>query len=180
MNCEKCNKEHDGTFGSGRFCSRKCSNRRILSKETKLKISNSIKAKCLIHKRVLSIEAKKNISNGLKNRSEITRKKKIEYWNNISLSECNDVDVRYVRKRILDAANNTCQECGYNKIHPIWKKPPLEIHHKNENKRNNTPENTVVVCLNCHFMIDEHYRFRGRKHSDKTRKELLQQMDSKH
>ena len=25
--CEQCGKEHDGTFGSGRFCSRSCSNK---------------------------------------------------------------------------------------------------------------------------------------------------------
>jgi hypothetical protein len=28
MVCEKCGKEHDGAFGSGRFCSRGCSNSR--------------------------------------------------------------------------------------------------------------------------------------------------------
>lgn len=43
MICEKCGKEHDGTFGSGRFCSRACANSRIHSAETKLKIHNSLK-----------------------------------------------------------------------------------------------------------------------------------------
>jgi len=28
MNCEKCNKPHDGTYGTGRFCSRSCANSR--------------------------------------------------------------------------------------------------------------------------------------------------------
>lgn len=41
MQCENCEKEHDGLYGSGRFCSRSCANTRILSKETKKKISNS-------------------------------------------------------------------------------------------------------------------------------------------
>lgn len=27
MKCEQCGKEHDGTFGSGRFCCRSCSNK---------------------------------------------------------------------------------------------------------------------------------------------------------
>jgi len=43
MKCEKCNKEHDGSFGSGRFCSRSCANSRIRTDEIKKKISNSIK-----------------------------------------------------------------------------------------------------------------------------------------
>lgn len=38
MNCEKCNKEHSGQFGSGRFCSRQCANSRNLSFETKRKM----------------------------------------------------------------------------------------------------------------------------------------------
>ena len=42
-NCEKCKKECLTIFGSGRFCSRKCSNSRIRTKEIKKKISASIK-----------------------------------------------------------------------------------------------------------------------------------------
>jgi hypothetical protein len=43
MNCEKCNKEHDGRFGSGRFCSRQCANSRNLSRETYKEISRKLK-----------------------------------------------------------------------------------------------------------------------------------------
>ena len=39
--CEKCLKEHDGSFGSGRFCSQSCANTQSHSEETKRKISNS-------------------------------------------------------------------------------------------------------------------------------------------
>lgn len=40
--CEKCDKEHNGSFGSGRFCSRSCANTRNHTQETKEKIKNSI------------------------------------------------------------------------------------------------------------------------------------------
>lgn len=40
--CEICGKEHDGSYGSGRFCSRSCANKRIHSEETKQKIKDSI------------------------------------------------------------------------------------------------------------------------------------------
>jgi hypothetical protein len=43
--CEKCGKEHDGKFGSGRFCSRACANSRVHSEETKERISKSLKDK---------------------------------------------------------------------------------------------------------------------------------------
>ena len=33
MKCEKCNRQHNGTFGSGRFCNRRCANSRVQTKE---------------------------------------------------------------------------------------------------------------------------------------------------
>ena len=40
--CEKCGKEHDGSMGTGKFCSRSCANTRIHSEETKRKIADSV------------------------------------------------------------------------------------------------------------------------------------------
>lgn len=37
--CLKCGKEHDGLFGSGKYCSRSCANGRTFTDETKKKIS---------------------------------------------------------------------------------------------------------------------------------------------
>jgi hypothetical protein len=34
MKCIKCNKEHDGSFGSGKYCSRACANSRTFSEES--------------------------------------------------------------------------------------------------------------------------------------------------
>lgn len=44
MKCERCGIEHDGSFGSGRYCSRACANSRgTRTKEVREKISNSLK-----------------------------------------------------------------------------------------------------------------------------------------
>lgn len=37
MKCIKCNSEHDGSYGSGKYCSIKCANSRIFSEESKEK-----------------------------------------------------------------------------------------------------------------------------------------------
>lgn len=42
MNCEKCKRAIDGSYGSGRFCSRFCANSRIRSNDVKEKISKSL------------------------------------------------------------------------------------------------------------------------------------------
>jgi very-short-patch-repair endonuclease len=39
--CEKCNKEHDGSYGSGRFCSSTCAHKRVLSDYSRKKLSKS-------------------------------------------------------------------------------------------------------------------------------------------
>lgn len=43
MICERCGKEHDGSFGSGRFCSRSCANARTRTEESRKKTSESIR-----------------------------------------------------------------------------------------------------------------------------------------
>lgn len=43
MECFKCKKSHDGSFGSGKYCSKSCANSRTFSEESKLKKSNSNK-----------------------------------------------------------------------------------------------------------------------------------------
>jgi hypothetical protein len=43
MFCLKCNSEHDGSYGSGKYCCRPCANSRVRSDETKRKIANSVK-----------------------------------------------------------------------------------------------------------------------------------------
>jgi len=48
MKCEnlKCDNEHDGSYGSGRFCSRGCSNSRVKSQETRKRTSDSMNKDC--------------------------------------------------------------------------------------------------------------------------------------
>jgi len=41
--CERCGKLHNGLFGSGRFCSRSCANKRTHTLETKRKIGEGVK-----------------------------------------------------------------------------------------------------------------------------------------
>lgn len=48
MKCKNCGKEHDGSYGSGRFCSRACANTRKLTNETKQKIAKSCTGKTYI------------------------------------------------------------------------------------------------------------------------------------
>jgi hypothetical protein len=41
--CEKCGKEHDGSFATGRFCNRRCANSRVRTPEIKEKTSKTLR-----------------------------------------------------------------------------------------------------------------------------------------
>jgi len=66
MKCEQCGKEHDGTFGSGRFCCRSCSNKYVaLHQSPEAKARKVAKGKNnLIHnRRVRKIKEESTDSN---------------------------------------------------------------------------------------------------------------------
>ena len=72
-----------------------------------------------------------------------------------------------IRKYMLIKNNNTCQECGWNKLHPIDNKPLVEIDHIDGDASNCTEANLRVLCPNCHSMTPT---FRARnKNSSRDR-----------
>lgn len=64
MECEYCNNEHDGSYGTGRFCNEKCArgfSTKIKRKEINKKVSNKLKNKIVSPK----IERKCCVCNGI-------------------------------------------------------------------------------------------------------------------
>jgi Zn finger protein HypA/HybF involved in hydrogenase expression len=170
MKCERCNKDHDGSYGSGRFCSSSCARARVHSKETKDKISK----KCSEiwnddnYRNRMIEKAKKNGTCGW---SEKARRKGTEqsvknrFNKNLSLLKEGKYELlseKFRRKIVLEEASYKCESC--NNSHWLGKPLWLEIHHIDDDGKNNKRENLMVLCPNCHSALDSNYRFRGRKH----------------
>lgn len=62
-----------------------------------------------------------------------------------------------VRTYLFRKYNNKCSECGWGEVNPFTGNIPLEIHHKDGNSHNTTPDNVVLLCPNCHSLT-ENYR----------------------
>lgn len=69
-----------------------------------------------------------------------------------------------IRRYMLIKNNNTCQECGWNKHHPIDNKPLVEVDHIDGDASNCREENLRVLCPNCHSMTPT-FRARNKESS---------------
>lgn len=80
---------------------------------------------------------------------------------------------RYSQKAvIIREQNNKCNHCD-NEF--FWMGAPLdaENHHKDGDRKNDSRANQEALCPNCHSQTDND-KFKGRKHSESTRKKLVQ------
>lgn len=74
--------------------------------------------------------------------------KKRNYWN--------------IRQALFkrELKEKKCEKCGLEKW--LGEDIPVEIHHKDGNKLNNTLDNLEVLCPNCHYFT-ENYKTKNRK-----------------
>lgn len=55
---------------------------------------------------------------------------------------------RYLREKYGDK----CARCGWHEINSITNRAPLEIDHIDGNHRNNSEDNLILLCPNCHAL----------------------------
>jgi hypothetical protein len=163
MECERCGKSHDGSYGTGRFCSKQCCFSREHSVENRKKISESLKKVarerglgnrryCLQCKRPLSWSTLKDLCRwcGAKNLSPTKqtyqfRKKRKEF--------------------LVSYKGGKCEICGYDRCLRA-----LDFHHTDPSQKdfNVTSSKNValekaikevdkctLVCCRCHREIEE-------------------------
>ena len=70
----------------------------------------------------------------------------------------------FVRKYIHLHKGTACEECGWDKKHPLDGRVLTEIDHIDGDAHNCKPENLRVLCPNCHSMTPTH---RARNKSSK-------------
>lgn len=160
MVCENCTKEHDGSYGSGRFCCKSCAisfgnkhrnmDRTIVNK----KISDGVKRHNQLKEYHYICEKCNNefiTSSKIKTNRRIHCefcKRKVEHYKNINeITSITDLSKRTISK-ILKRANKECTLCG-------WNESTCDIHHIIPKSQGGTNEhnNLIIVCPNCHRII---------------------------
>ena len=58
----------------------------------------------------------------------------------------------YITRYLREKSGEHCCLCGWDKIHPITQRCPLELDHIDGNSENNTENNLRLLCPNCHSL----------------------------
>lgn len=136
MKCESCKQEHDGSYGSGKYCNRSCANKRERSEEVKQKISLSSQKE----RESRSVELKK----------EIKRKVKSRWDAKILERPFETLTFERLKRRIVLEQDHTCNKCKLKEW--LGEQITLELEHKDGNNQNNERENLECLCPNCHSL----------------------------
>lgn len=74
----------------------------------------------------------------------------------------------FIRRYLIAKFDNKCCKCGWNEIHKVTGKCPVEINHIDGDAENCKEENLEVICPNCHSLT---HNFRAlNKNSKRDRK----------
>lgn len=158
MKCENCNKNHDGSYGSGRFCSNICargfstkSKRQVINE----KVSSSMVGRVSPQKGVpQSEESNKKRSAAWTDEhrtkaAKIRKENALQYFLNKTFDE---MSYHHKRRKVLEEQNYHCFHCGIDEWQGI--KIILEVDHVDGDKKNNSRDNLRGLCPNCHSLTD--------------------------
>lgn len=153
--CEACGKPHDGSFATGRFCSRSCARsfstrgRRVKIREMAL---NAIKDLVPAGLENMSVSEASNLASESLDGLYAARKAR---RGKPAPSSCPPASVsftdlgREMKKTILFRdQEGCCRRCGNSE----WLGEPitLELEHKDGDNRNDERSNLELLCPNCH------------------------------
>lgn len=167
--CENCQGENNGKYGSGRFCSQKCSrsfSTKINRKKINIKVSETLKRRfqqgeltvpfpfqkgydyrrtfCKHEGKPHSEETKQKIKKSLTKTNQIKFEEKIK---NISFDKLS----KSIRKKILlQERGEKCECCNIK----TWleQKISFQVDHIDGNNKNNAKTNLRILCPNCHSL----------------------------
>jgi hypothetical protein len=161
MVCEQCSIEHQGIYGSGRFCGASCArtwtSRKDRTNKNK-KISKALKGRQIgffkSHQLTPEQEQRRRISlsKTQKRLYEENCVRDLRMWKsgaNFSERRCKNL--------LIFERDEKCEICGWAEVNPFTGRIPIELEHKDGDCYNNQYENLALLCPN-HQSLTPTYR----------------------
>jgi hypothetical protein len=145
MKCEnnKCEVDHEGLFGSGRFCCRSCANAFSTQKNSASRNSKISKA---LSGRPTGLKTynwtdEQRAKAATRNKELANNRFKNSSWEQLPKSRR--------REKILEEQNKLCAVCNCSQI---WnsKKLVFQLDHISGNRKDESRNNLRLICPNCH------------------------------
>jgi hypothetical protein len=152
--CNICEKEHDGSFGSGKYCSRSCANKRTHTKTTKDKIARSVKKYNKVTNTKIHHYTCEKCGDPFSQNGRLRQDRVIH----CSLCKRHVAKFKGEASSILELSNRTISKilkrCGSKCSNCGWCEAPCDIHHITPKNKGgaDSHDNLVVLCPNCHRM----------------------------
>jgi hypothetical protein len=164
MTCLYCNTEHNGTYGSGKFCSKKCACG-FSTKDKRKEINEKVRLKSL-EKGNAQVERLQSPDVRERRAATMLEKYGTLFYVPIELRKQNGEKIKELRlkqyqekefeelsltqkkRRLIEIRGYKCEWCGISS----WRNERIviELDHINGCKNDNTPENLRLLCPNCH------------------------------
>lgn len=58
----------------------------------------------------------------------------------------------HVRRYLFEKYDSKCSRCGWNEVHPLTERIPLEVNHKDGDSSNHQEANLELLCPSCHSL----------------------------
>jgi len=154
MQCEGCDGSNDGSYGSGRFCSKRCAcafATRNKREQINIAVSDKLKGRKVGGQ---GFKTGYDPNRGITGPSAEVVKAKISesvqayFREKIASTPFDELSRREKKKTVLAEQGGVCLRCGLSE----WLGEPLtlELDHADGNHSNNARPNLRVLCPNCH------------------------------
>ena len=177
-NCEYCNKEHDGSYGSGRFCNRVCSNKwcnKQRRPDINVHLSKMLKGRTQAgaHRTFPRLSEEQLTARQEKFKTMIF----VRYTRDLQLWKENQIQPSELRCKtlLIFERGRKCEKCGWAEKNLFTNSIPIELEHKDGDCYNNKYSNLELLCPNHHSLTSTFRGANSRKGKGRIEYKLVSQ-----